>query len=93
MNQSTFRDTELDEADAVNLMKIQSLTSIINDPKSDTIYKQVSAFIKKVNKSEFKQLKESSIPESFSIPKIHMNDFKDYLDRIRPVRLIYSFTF
>eukprot|EP00347_Sterkiella_histriomuscorum_P013600 403364097 len=80
----TFRDTELDENDAINLMKIQSLTSIINNPKSDTIYKQVSSFIKKVNNNDFKQLKESQIPDSMSIPKITIKDFQDYLNSIRP---------
>ncbi|CDW75065.1 UNKNOWN [Stylonychia lemnae] len=63
-NTNTFRDTELDEFEASNLMKIQSLTSIINDPKSDTFYKQLSAFIQKPDSFGFKQLKESQIPDS-----------------------------
>ena len=38
-NTQTFRDTELEETEASQLMKIQNLASIINDPKSDSFYK------------------------------------------------------
>ncbi len=34
---TTFRDTEIEEDTANNLLKIQSLTSIVNDPKADSI--------------------------------------------------------
>jgi|LauGreDrversion4_2_1035121.scaffolds.fasta_scaffold160056_1 hypothetical protein len=36
---STFRDTEIEEDMATSLMKMQSLTSIVNDPKSDSFLK------------------------------------------------------
>ena len=36
---STFRDTEIEEDTASNLMKIQNLTSIVNDPKGDSFMK------------------------------------------------------
>ena len=33
---TTFRDTEIEEDLATSLLKMQSLTSIVNDPKSDS---------------------------------------------------------
>ena len=41
----TFRDTEIQEVEANHLMKIQSIASIINDPKRDTFYTQVKHFL------------------------------------------------
>lgn len=38
-NTSTFRDTEIEEDMASSLMKMQNLTSIVNDPKSDSFFK------------------------------------------------------
>jgi hypothetical protein len=36
---TTFRDTEIEEDMATSLMKMQNLTSIVNDPKSDSFFK------------------------------------------------------
>lgn len=36
---TTFRDTEIEEDMATSLMKMQNLTSIVNDPKSDSFLK------------------------------------------------------
>ena len=80
----TFRDTELDEFEASNLMKIQSLTSIINNPKNDTLFKQISGFIKS-NPMEYRKMTEHSVPESLTLPKVDMKDFAPYLDSIREV--------
>ena len=38
-NTHTFRDTEIEEIDASNIMKIQNISSILNDPKSDNFLK------------------------------------------------------
>jgi hypothetical protein len=55
----TFRDTEIEEVEANNLMKIQSIASIINDPKSDSFYKQVKYFINKIKSLDYKPLTEA----------------------------------
>jgi hypothetical protein len=85
----TFRDTELEEVEAVQLRKIQNLASIINDPKSDTFYKQLQKFIIKPNPLDYKPLNESQTPESFSLPKIGVKDFSDYLHTIKDVILLF----
>jgi hypothetical protein len=38
---STFRDTEIEGDTASSLMRIQNLTSIVNDPKGDSFMKYV----------------------------------------------------
>ena len=36
---TTFRDTEIEEDMATSILKMQSLTSIVNDPKADSFFK------------------------------------------------------
>lgn len=73
---STFRDTEIEREEANNFMKIQSLSSIVNNPKSESLLRQVGTFIKKSTVKEYKPLKESRIPESITLPKITLSDFQ-----------------
>ena len=63
-NAHTFRDTEIEELDASNLMKIQSIASIINNPKSESLYKQMQHFIGKQKHLDYKPLTEATVPES-----------------------------
>jgi len=59
----TFRDTHVDQEDADSLMKKQSLTSIVNNPKKDSLVSKMASLVKsKVigsSQPKFKPLKES----------------------------------
>ena len=60
---STFRDTHIDTDDANSLMHEQSLTSIVNNPKKDSLVRKMASLVKsKVigsSQPKFKHLKES----------------------------------
>ena len=43
---STFRDTELTEVDALKTMRIQSLTSIVNNPEKKSLIKKIESMVK-----------------------------------------------
>jgi len=43
---SQFRDTELSEIEALKTMRIQSLTSILNTPKDNSLVKKLGSFVK-----------------------------------------------
>ena len=59
----TFRDTEVGQDEATFLMHGQSLSSIVNNPKKDSMFKKMTSLVKsKVIGSsvpKFKALKES----------------------------------
>ena len=44
---STFRDTEVGQDEAVFLMHAQSLTSIVNNPKKDSMLKKMAKLVKR----------------------------------------------
>ena len=73
---STFRDTEIEEKDASELMKIQNIASIINDPKSDTFYRQIRSFIKWNDNLDYRKMNESQVSESATLPKLSLKDFR-----------------
>ena len=43
---STFRDTAVEQAEADSLMHAQSLTSIVNNPKKDSLLRKVKNMVK-----------------------------------------------
>lgn len=71
----TFRDTHLDQDDAVSLMHEQSLASIVNNPKKDSLVSKMASLVKsKVigsSQPKFKPLKESQVEDSTAIPKVN----------------------
>ena len=82
---STFRDTQCDQEDANNLMHMQSLTSIVNNPKKESFFNKVKnnikskLTIKSAEKYDFKPMTEAMVEDSLSIPKVSAKkDFKDY---------------
>ena len=76
----TFRDTEVSQADALNTMRIASLSSIVNQPKKDTLMKKLGRAIKDQvqgrknakgrTKFVYKPMTEEEVPESSHIPKV-----------------------
>lgn len=70
LSQSTWRDTEIDEDMASNLLKMQNLSSIVNDPKGDSLLRQMQHLIGKGGSLDYKELKEHKVPDSYSLPKI-----------------------
>ncbi len=80
-------------------MKIQNLSSIVNDPKSDSfvryiyqilkMFRQVQRKLWTGNPLEYKPMKESQVPESYTLPKIAQKDFNDYLQRVRQAYSCY----
>ena len=81
--QSTFRDTEIEEREASHLMQIQSIASIINNPKSDNFYQQMKSFLNKKDSLEYKPMTEDQVPETSALPRISTKDFKEYFLRIQ----------
>ena len=80
---SKYRDTNIDQNKASQIIHGQSLASIINNPKKDSFMSKVKTLVKqKVTGTaapKFKQLKESQIEDSQSIPKVNPEkDFKEY---------------
>jgi len=68
-------------------MHAQSLTSIVNNPKKDSMLKKMAKLVKrKVIGSSvpyFKALKESQVEDSLAIPKVNpLKDFKDYKNMV-----------
>ena len=83
----TFRDTCVDAGDANSLMHEQSLASIVNNPKKDSLVSKMASLVKsKVigsSQPKFKPLKESQVEDSTAIPKVNpQKDFKDYLKKV-----------
>ena len=83
----TFRDTFVDSGDASSLMHSQNLTSIVNNPKKDSLVRKMASLVKsKVMGStepKFKPLKESQVEDNPSIPKVNpQKDFKDYFRKV-----------
>lgn len=83
----TFRDTHVDQEDADSLMKKQSLASIVNNPKKDSLVSKMASLVKsKVigsSQPKFKPLKESQVEDSPAIPKVNpQKDFKDYMRKV-----------
>jgi len=83
--QSTFRDTQCDQEDADKLMHMQSLTSIVNNPKKESFFNKVKNNIKSkltnknAEKYDFKPMTEAMVEDSLSIPKVTpKKDFKEY---------------
>ena len=37
---------------------------------------------------EYKLLKESQVPDSYTLPKVTIKDFSDYLSNVKEVRLL-----
>jgi hypothetical protein len=83
----------MEEDLASSLLRMQNLTSIVNDPKADTIFRQMQAIVGAGNPLEYKPLKESHIPDSYTLPKIQLKDFSDYLSTIREVRIFHIINF
>jgi len=71
---STFRDTYVDEMDANKLLHMQSLSSIVNNPKKETFIKKVKNFAKHQMQGNgaayFKTMKEANVEDSTSIPRV-----------------------
>ena len=68
-------------------MHVQSLASITNNPKKDSLLKKMGGFVKSkvVGSSEpkFKVLKESQVEDNPMIPKVNpQKDFRDYLKKV-----------
>ena len=87
MSSGTFRDTHVDQDDASSLLHSQSLASIVNNPKKDSLVKKLGAMVKSkvVGSTEpkFKPLKESQVEDSPVIPKVNpQKDFKDYFRKV-----------
>ena len=83
----TFRDTAVGQDDANSLMHGQSLTSIVNNPKKDSLMRKMASLVKsKVIGSsvpKFKAVKESQVEDSAAIPKVNpQKDFKEYLRKV-----------
>ena len=92
MQGNTFRDTEIRENQANNLMKMQSIASIINDPKRDSFYKQVKSFVSTVSDLGYKPHSEKYFNESSSLPNIIDSDFKHYLTSIEDVQISITYS-
>ena len=85
--QSTFRDTMVDEEDASSLMHCQSLASIVNNPKKDSLVRKMASMVKsKVvgsKEPKFKAMTEAQVEDSPAIPKVNpQKDFKDYMRKV-----------
>lgn len=68
-------------------MHSQSLASIVNNPKKDSLVKKFGAMVKSkvVGSTEpkFKPLKESQVEDNPGIPKVNaQKDFKDYFRKV-----------
>ena len=68
-------------------MHVQSLTSIVNNPKKDSVFKRMKTLVKHQIQGGpspyFRTLKESNVEDSDSIPKVRPNkDFKDYFKKL-----------
>ncbi len=68
-------------------MHSQSLASIVNNPKKDSLVKKFGAMVKSkvVGSTEpkFKPLKESQVEDNPGIPKVNPHkDFKDYFRKV-----------
>jgi hypothetical protein len=46
VSNSTFRDTQLSEIDALKTMRIQSLTSIVNKPEKKSLMQKLGVMVK-----------------------------------------------
>jgi len=56
-SKSTFRDTEIEEDLATSLLRTQNLSSIVNDPRSESMFRQLQQFVGAT--TEYKPLKEA----------------------------------
>jgi hypothetical protein len=82
-SRQTFRDTEIEEDTATSLLSMQSLSSIVNEPRPESVFRQLQQLVGAT--SEYRPLKESAVPESYSLPKIAFKDFSEYLAMIKEV--------
>ena len=87
MTNGTFRDTNVHQNDADSLLHAQSLSSIVNNPKKDSLVKKMASLVKSkvVGSSvpKFKKLEESQVEDSPAIPKVNpQKDFKDYIKKV-----------
>ncbi len=60
-------------------MKIQSISSILNDPKSDSFYKQVKNFVTQKVVSDYKATTEMQYNETSGLQNYTLNDFRPYI--------------
>lgn len=79
----TFRDTEIEDDLASYLMKMQSLTSIVNDPKGDSFLSKMQGVIGARNSLDYKPITEHQVAESYTLPKVSLKDFGEYLNYVR----------
>jgi len=77
---ATFRDTFMEEDKAKEIKNVQSITSIVNNPKKESMLKKMTRIVKKKvvggGKPSFKPLKEDQIEISTLIPRV--NPKKDF---------------
>jgi hypothetical protein len=64
-------------------MKMQSLTSIVNDPKGEGFLSKMQAAIGARNALDYKPFTEQQVPESYTLPKITLKDFTEYIGYVR----------
>ena len=72
---SKYRDTNVEQKEASQIMHGQSLASIINNPKKESLFSKMKTVVKqKVTGTaapKFKPLDESQIEDSPAIPKVN----------------------
>jgi len=74
-----FRDPELEDWDATSLKRIQSLASVINDPKARGAYNRAFAFFKGGKGDYDPHMTENKVKPSAVLPKIKVSDFDAYI--------------
>ena len=84
-----FRDTELSELEALKTMRIQSLTSIVNHPKKDSLISKLGRMMKDnikkkklkpgVKKYTYKPMTEKDVSDSHLITKVEYGHFENFL--------------
>ena len=81
VSHQTFTDTEISHSEAMKTMRIQSLSSIVNHPKQETLMKKLGKMVKDNIKGKkhmssrakfvYKPMTEQDVPDSLHIPKVN----------------------